>query len=128
MFSNAGYREFEVRTIGMIRTLSALIDSLTVPLGEKSKADIRNMCNEMKEYGVATSELELYLLKDDELEAFVADIRTSLGGENENAIIDALRAASVLRILCSKEIIEGIAESVSLSQDYWTCVCNLDTS
>ena len=36
---------------------------------------------------VATSELELYLLKDDELEAFVADIRTSLGGENENAII-----------------------------------------
>lgn len=37
-----------------------------------------------------------YLLKDDELEAFVADIRTSLGGENENAIIDALRAASVL--------------------------------
>ena len=44
-----------------------LIDSLTVPLGEKSKADIRNMCNEMKEYGVATSELELYLLKDDEL-------------------------------------------------------------
>ena len=96
MFSNAGYQEFEVRAIGMIRTLSALIDSLTVPLGEKSKADIRNMCNEMKEYGVATSELELYLLKDDELEAFVADIRTSLGGENENAIIDALRAASVL--------------------------------
>lgn len=96
MFSNAGYREFEVRAIEMIRTLSALIDSLTVPLGEKSKADIRNMCNEMKEYGVATSELELYLLKDDEVEAFVADIRTSLGGENENAIIDALRAASVL--------------------------------
>ena len=46
---------------------------------EKSKADIRNMCNEMKEYGGATSELELYLLKDDELEAVVADIRTSLG-------------------------------------------------
>lgn len=37
-----------------------------------------------------------YIFKDDELEAFVADIRTSLGGENENAIIDALRAASVL--------------------------------
>ena len=65
-------------------------------MGEKSKADMRNMCNEMKEYGVATSEFELYLLKDDELEAFVADIRTSLGGENENAIIDALRAAFVL--------------------------------
>lgn len=37
MFSNAGYQEFEVRAIGMIRTLSALIDSLTVPLGRNRR-------------------------------------------------------------------------------------------